>query len=41
MVGRSPGAGGMAPGLNDSLWLNENFVDRDLMEKCSCSCPKN
>jgi hypothetical protein len=31
-VGRSLGAGGMAPFVNDSLWLNENFVAQELLE---------
>ncbi|MDR2287410.1 MAG: DUF4861 domain-containing protein [Prevotellaceae bacterium] len=31
-VGRSLGAGAMAPFVNDSLWLNENFVYQELLE---------
>jgi hypothetical protein len=31
-VGRSLGAGGMAPFVNDSLWLNENFVSQRLLD---------
>jgi hypothetical protein len=31
-VGRSLGAGGMAPFVNDSLWLNENFARQDLLD---------
>jgi hypothetical protein len=31
-VGRSLGAGGMAPFVNDSLWLNENFVTQELLD---------
>jgi hypothetical protein len=31
-VGRSLGAGGAAPFVNDSLWLNENFVSQELLE---------
>jgi hypothetical protein len=31
-VGRSLGAGGMAPFVNDSLWLNENFATQELLE---------
>jgi hypothetical protein len=31
-VGRSLGAGAMAPFVNDSLWLNENFVSQELLE---------
>jgi hypothetical protein len=31
-VGRSLGAGGMAPFVNDSLWLNENFAAQELLE---------
>ena len=31
-VGRSLGAGGMAPFVNDSLWLNENFVNQEILE---------
>jgi hypothetical protein len=31
-VGRSLGAGGMAPFMNDSLWLNENFAAQELLD---------
>jgi hypothetical protein len=31
-VGRSLGAGAMAPFVNDSLWLNENFAAQELLE---------
>ncbi|MDR2026935.1 MAG: DUF4861 domain-containing protein, partial [Prevotellaceae bacterium] len=31
-VGRSLGAGGIAPFVNDSLWLNENFASQQLLE---------
>jgi hypothetical protein len=31
-VGRSLGAGGMAPFVNDSLWLNENFATQELLD---------
>ncbi|MDR0384502.1 MAG: DUF4861 domain-containing protein [Prevotellaceae bacterium] len=31
-VGRSLGAGGMAPFVNDSLWLNENFATHELLD---------
>jgi hypothetical protein len=31
-VGRSLGAGGMAPFVNDSLWLNENFAAQELLD---------
>jgi hypothetical protein len=31
-VGRSLGAGGMAPFMNDSLWLNENFASQELLD---------
>jgi hypothetical protein len=31
-VGRSLGAGGMAPFVNDSLWLNENYAAHDLLD---------
>lgn len=31
-VGRSLGAGAMAPFVNDKLWLNENFVSQELLE---------
>lgn len=31
-VGRSLGAGGMAPFMNDSLWLNENFVSQEVLD---------
>lgn len=31
-VGRSLGAGAMAPYVNDKLWLNENFVSEELLE---------
>jgi hypothetical protein len=31
-VGRSLGAGGAAPFVNDSLWLNENFVSHELLD---------
>jgi hypothetical protein len=31
-VGRSLGAGGMAPFVNDSLWLNENFASCELLD---------
>ncbi|MDR2383574.1 MAG: DUF4861 domain-containing protein [Prevotellaceae bacterium] len=31
-VGRSLGAGGMAPFMNDSLWLNENFATQELLD---------
>jgi hypothetical protein len=31
-VGRSLGAGGMAPFVNDSLYLNENFATHDLLD---------
>lgn len=31
-VGRSLGAGGMAPFVNDSLWLNENFIDQEVLQ---------
>ncbi|MDR1169379.1 MAG: DUF4861 domain-containing protein [Prevotellaceae bacterium] len=31
-VGRSLGAGGMAPFVNDSLWLNENFAAYEVLD---------
>ena len=31
-VGRTLGAGAMAPYVNDSLWLNENFVAQEVLE---------
>jgi hypothetical protein len=31
-VGRSLGAGGTAPFVNDSLWLNENFASQELLD---------
>jgi hypothetical protein len=31
-VGRSLGAGGIAPFVNDSLWLNENFASHELLD---------
>lgn len=31
-VGRSLGAGAMAPYVNDSLWLNENYVSHELTD---------
>ena len=31
-VKRTLGAGGMAPFVNDSLWLNENFVNQEILE---------
>ncbi|MDU1892987.1 MAG: DUF4861 domain-containing protein [Dysgonomonas sp.] len=31
-VGRSLGAGAMAPYVNDKLWLNENFVNEEVLE---------
>ncbi|KAA6348901.1 hypothetical protein EZS27_003701 [termite gut metagenome] len=31
-VGRTLGAGAMAPFFNDSLWLNENFVSSDILD---------
>ena len=31
-VGRSLGAGAMAPYVNDKLWLNENFVSQELID---------
>ncbi|WP_029905279.1 DUF4861 domain-containing protein [Prevotella sp. 10(H)] len=31
-VGRSLGAGAMAPYVNDKLWMNENFVSEDLLD---------
>ncbi len=31
-VGRSLGAGAMAPYVNDKLWLNENFVSEEILD---------
>jgi hypothetical protein len=31
-VGRSLGAGAMAPYVNDKLWLNENFISEELLD---------
>lgn len=31
-VGRTLGAGAMAPFVNDTLWLNENFVSQEILE---------
>lgn len=31
-VGRSLGAGAMAPYVNDTLWLNENFISHEILE---------
>jgi hypothetical protein len=31
-VGRALGAGGMAPFVNDTLWLNENFASQELLD---------
>ncbi len=31
-VGRSLGGGAMAPYVNDTLWLNQNFVSQDLLD---------
>lgn len=31
-VGRSLGAGAMAPFVNDKLWLNENFIGQEVLE---------